>query len=122
MYGCDCDGVRREGPLDRGEAEGAALRAVLSTVAKLTGYEPPTCPWRAMSEPIVREVLTVSWSVEAGNLGAILGPDPDSKLTDAIGVYRRSVEVTRAEEMRLEREDRERRAKHTAAARKAGIR
>lgn len=122
MYGCDCDGVKRDGPLDRGTAEGEALRAVLRTVDHITGHRPPTCPWRAMSEPIVREVLAVSWSVEAGNLGAVLGPDPDHRLTQAIGVYRRAVEGTRNEDSRLDHEERTRKSQHQAAARKAGIR
>lgn len=105
MYGCDCDGVERK-PVDRG-AHGDAARGVLRAIDRVTGHEPPTCPWRAMSEPIVRDVLAVSWAAE-GNLAAVLGADPDHKLTQALGVYTRAKNYTRSDEMRLESEERER--------------
>ena len=91
--GCDCDGVRRV-PTDAGGAEGAALRAVLTVVEHLTHVRPTTCPWRAMSEPIVREVLEVSWACDPPNLAAVMGHDPDHKLTQAVGVYRRALRAT----------------------------
>lgn len=115
MYGCDCDGVQRE-PLDHGR-EGDAIRGTLRVIEKITGHRPPTCPWRAYYEPIVREVMDVAWSVDDGNLAATLGPDPDAVLRDAIGVYRRALSLTKAEEERLAREDAERKRRHNAAAR-----
>lgn len=120
MYGCDCDGVRRE-PLDGGR-EGEAVRASLRTIERVTGFRPPTCPWRSFYEPIVREVMEIAWTVDDGNLSAALGPDPDAVLVEAMGVYRRSLSVTRADDAQIEREERERKAAHAAAARKAGLR
>lgn len=116
MYGCDCDGVQRE-QVDGGGAEGAAIRAVLTTVERIAGHRPPTCPWRAMSDPLVRDVLAVSWSVEDGNLGATLGPDPDAQLIQALGVYTRAKRATVNEDERLEAEERKRKALAMNAAR-----
>ena len=118
MYGCDCDGIKRE-PADAG-AEGVALRATLRVVEQLTGHRPPTCPWRAMYEPIVRDVLAVSWASPNGNLAAAIGRDPYQKTVDALGVYLRALDATRGEDMRLDAEERDRKRAHSAAARKAG--
>lgn len=118
MYGCDCDGVTRE-PIDGGR-EGEAVRASIRTIERITGYAPPTCPWRAYYDPIVREVMASAWTVDEGNLGAALGPDPDAIQVEAMGVYRRALAVTRADDMQLEREERERKAQHAAAVRRAG--
>ena len=108
MYGCDCDGVTRSEQLDLGRAQDAA-RGVLVAVERVTGLRPPTCPWRAFYEPVVREVLAVSWACgEANALGAVLGPDPDHKLTAALGVYQRAKVATTADEQRIRDEERER--------------
>jgi hypothetical protein len=58
---------------------------------------------------VVREVLAVSWACgEANALGAVLGPDPDHKLTVALGVYQRAKAATTADEQRIRDEERER--------------
>lgn len=118
MYGCDCDGVRRE-PVDSGADEG--LRGHLRVIAHVTGHRPPTCPWRGLYEPLVHDVINAS-PFKGGDLTQAIGVDPDNRLAQAIGVYRRSVEATTADERRIEAEERERQKNHAAAARKAGIR
>lgn len=114
MYGCDCDGVVRQ-PVDRG-IEGDAIRATLTSIERVAGHRPPSCPWAAFYEPIVREVLSVSWAV-GGDLDASLGPDPDSKLVDAIGVYTRAKRATERDDERLAAEEQERKRKHAVAVR-----
>jgi len=121
MYGCDCDGIARS-PVDAGR-EGDAVRHHLRTIEHTAGYRPPTCPWRAMSEPIVREVRAIAWAIDPANLHAALGPDPDAKLVQSIGVYRAARVGTEADETRLRNEESasERRAR-AAAAKAAGCR
>ena len=113
VYGCDCDGITRQ-PVDAGRMADAA-RGVLRTVEHVTGYQPPTCPWRAMSEPIVREVLSVAWAVDPANLSTVLGPDPDHKLVQAIGVYVRAKTSTKHDNERLDAEEAERERSRKAA-------
>lgn len=117
MYGCDCDGVART-PVDRG-IEGDSIRATLGIIERITGHRPPTCPWRAFMEPIVREVLSVSWA-GGGDLAAAVGPDPDAKLLEGLGVYTRAKLATEREERRLEEENRKRNAQHAAQVNRRG--
>lgn len=121
MYGCDCDGVKRDS-VDGGGVEGAAVRSTLKVIQSLTGHRPPTCPWRAFYEPIVREVLDVAWAIEGGNLPAALGPDPDYIVMQGVSVYRRALLSTKADDMKLDQEERERKREAATAARKAGFR
>lgn len=119
MYGCDCDGVTRE-PLDRG-VEGDAIRSHLVTIERVAGHRPPTCPWRAMSEPAVLEVLSVAWAVDGGNLAAVLGADPDAHLVQALGIYRRALTRTANDERRIQHEEAEAKrkaAQHAARSRR----
>lgn len=121
MYGCDCDGVSRVGPLDLGR-EGEALRGYIKTIEHVTGHAPPTCPWRAFSEPIVAEVLSYAWAVPEGNLEAATGPDSDHKLMQAMGVYQRAKNAAAAEERRMLHEEAEAKKRAKAQAAKAGAR
>lgn len=59
------------------------------------------CPWRALYSPQVREVMNLSWSVEEGNLGAVLGQDPPGWLAEGVGVYQRALRRTRNEDEKL---------------------
>lgn len=121
MYGCDCDGVKRSEPLDLGRS-GEALRGHIVAIERVTGHAPPTCPWRAFSEPIVAEVLDVAWAVPEGNLEAVVGADSDHLLMQAMGVYQRAKLATRAEEDRLMSEERDAKRRAAAEAAKAGRR
>lgn len=96
------------------------MRGYLTTIEKVTGHAPSTCPWRAFYEPIVREVIAVAWAVEDGNLPAVIGTDPPYQLAQALGVYERAKRATAADEMRLR--DEERKAEHRVrmAASKVG--
>lgn len=115
MYACDCDGIRRDEPLDRGRG-GDLLRIVVQTIERVAHIAPSTCPWRAYSEPIVREVMAVAWAIDPPNLSTALGPDPDHKLVQAIGIYRRAKLATEADETKLRAEERDQDRKARAAA------
>jgi hypothetical protein len=73
------------------------------------GHRPPTCPWRAYYDPLVREVMSLAWAIEGGNLPAVIGDDTPAILVEAIGVYRMAVMSTSAEERRLREEARPKR-------------
>mgnify|MGYP000520523539 CR=1 FL=1 len=118
MYACNCDGIDRDGPMDHG-IEGDALRSHLTAIDRVTGHRPPTCPWNAFNEPIVQEVLAVRWSVEEGNLGVTLGPDPVHKVVQAIGVYTRALKAAKAEEEQAQRDDAKAKRDALNAARRA---
>jgi len=98
------------------------LRGYLTTIETVTGQAPSTCPWRAFYEPVVREVIGVAWAIEDGNLPAVIGTDPPYALTQALGVYHRALKATQADEMRLQRAEREAEHRAREAARKAGAR
>jgi hypothetical protein len=76
---------------------------------RITGHKPPTCPWRAMYAPIVREVMEVLDLDESGNLAVAIGSDPPGILVDAIGVYKRAAEAVRNEDQMLALEQAKRR-------------
>lgn len=90
------------------------MRGYLRTIETVTGHQPATCPWRAFYDPIVREVIAVAWAITDGNLPAVIGTDPPYQLTQAIGVYKRALDATRADEERLQAI--ERRSEHAARA------
>lgn len=97
------------------------MRGYLTTIERVTGHAPTTCPWRAFYDPLVREVLDISWA-DDGNLAAVIGMDPPYQLVQALGVYKRAVTMTRAEEERIQRDERKAKADAERAARKAGAR
>lgn len=92
--------------------------AQFSTIERITGYAPPTCPWRATYDPLVKEVLELWGAVEDGYLDTALGDDPPAILIDALSCFRRAYQATktnddklrmekRAEEMRQRRQQKE---------------
>lgn len=50
--------------------------------------------------------MDVWWSAEDGNVGAVLGPDPVGVLVDALGVFKRAIEATLADDRRIREEQR----------------
>lgn len=73
---------------------------------KLTGHRPPTCPWRAFSHPLVREVLKIAGLAEKLGAGAIEDDTP-AVVIDALHVYWSAVAAVRnhdAEERRKREE------------------
>jgi hypothetical protein len=73
---------------------------------RIVGHRPVSCPWRAYYDPLVREVMALSWAVEEGNLAAATGDDPPAILLDAVGMYRQALSATLAEDRRIADEER----------------
>lgn len=80
-------------------------RAHVHVMQVIVGYEPPTCPWRAYYDPLVREVMEIWWAEESGNMAAVLGQDPVGVLVDALGVFKRAIEATIAEDRKIQEAD-----------------
>lgn len=83
-----------------------ALRRHLDVIQKVTGFRPVSCPWRAYSDPLVMEVLSVLWADEHGNLAAAIGPNAPAILVDAIGAMKMAMSLTEAEDRRIREEAR----------------
>jgi hypothetical protein len=66
-------------------AEKAAFESMASAIEKLTGYRPPTCPWRAMYDPLIGPVIRIAMLGKAG-LGHMAPTEP-AILADAVAVY-----------------------------------
>lgn len=114
VYRCDCDGVSHlEGheSYEAGAPE-MGVRRFLDVIGRVTACRPPTCPWRAFDDPLVREVMRLVPFFESGNLIAALDPDPPGILLEAFGAYRSALESTRAEDRKLAAQAAEARKKH----------
>ncbi len=81
--------------------EKGGLRKHLDVMQRITGHAPPTCPWRAMYNSLVREVIEALDHEENGNLAVAIGIDPPAVLVDGIGVFKRALSAVRAEDQRL---------------------
>jgi hypothetical protein len=71
------------------------------------GIEPASCPWRALYDPLVREVLAIRSLAKEGV--ASLEADPPAILLDGLDVYLMAYNATRVAEMERERKERDRR-------------
>ena len=95
-WGCDCDGESHKIKLRPKGSARKAVDIVADGIEKLTGYRPPTCPWRAMYDPLVGPVIDLCRLGEA-NLGgnALTEEDPEI-LWEAVNIYLRSRNGVRA--------------------------
>jgi hypothetical protein len=109
MWGCDCDGESHlAGDADGVAGDNAFRTRHLHVIQKVTGFAPPTCPWRAYYDPLVREVVDLWWAEEHGNMAAVLGDAPPGILVDAVGAFSRALKATMAEDSKLANEERKR--------------
>lgn len=83
-------------------------RSMLDLIEHVTGYRPPTCPWRALYHPLVQEVLNVMALDENGNLAVAVGTDPPGLLVDALVAYKLALGAARNEEAKMRAEARKR--------------
>lgn len=85
---CDCDGVshRASAPAPSGTA--ATVKRYLDVIQSVTGHRPPTCPWRALYDPLVSRAIDLSIDSDGGYVMATLGQDPPQLLTDALRTFR----------------------------------
>lgn len=110
MWQCDCDGESHLKKDSSGTPEAQQNRIALKhPIQVLLNIEVPTCPWRAFYDPLVKEVISVYWAKEGGNLGAVIGQDAPGILVDAIGVFVRALEMTKGEDRKIAEEERKRR-------------
>ena len=95
-WGCDCDG---ESHKTRGLPLGAQKYVVdimANTIEKLTGYRPPTCPWRAMYDPLVGPVIDISRLGREGLGMHAMDDDTPAIVQDALSIYVRARNATKA--------------------------
>lgn len=83
---CDCDGKSHLNEERVVGAEKYAVDSMADVIERLTGHRPPTCPWRAMQDPLVGPVIRAAKKGERG-LGKWLPDDPPAILADAVDVY-----------------------------------
>ncbi len=86
-WGCDCDGESHEGGTRPLGAQKYVVDIMAATIEKLTGYRPPTCPWRAMYDPLVGPVIRAARMADRGLGHLATDQDPPAILVDALGVY-----------------------------------
>jgi hypothetical protein len=89
-------------------------------IEHITGHAPSTCPWRAFSDPLVREVMGCEWASGDGNLSAVIGTDPPFQLAAALGIFERSMKATQADERKIKADEAEAKRRVKEAARKRG--
>lgn len=89
------------GPLANG------LHGHLDTIERITGARPASCPWRALYDPLVREVQRLAWAIDSGNLAAVIDKHTPAAVVDALGHFRAAQQAVFAEERRIRDAERE---------------
>lgn len=64
-----------------------------NAIERLTGHRPPTCPWRAMHDPLVGPVIDAASLADKGLGMWGLDDDPPAILVDAMTVYLKAREA-----------------------------
>lgn len=109
---CDCDGASHLlGDAYSAGAPEAGVRRHLDVIDRVTGFKPPTCPWRAFSDPLVAETMDLALWIDPPNLAAVVGENTPAILVDALACYRRALVATQSEDRRLRYEKLERERK-----------
>lgn len=106
-WGCDCDGRSHELGGYRPDGAHRSIRAIAKHIEELTGHEPPSCPWRALYDPLVAEVVGLANLGDEGFGQSALEPDPPAILLDALEVFiaaKRSVRAHYQEQARKKHE------------------
>lgn len=62
--------------------------AALSSIEKVAGARPDTCPWRAYDDPVISDVLRAYKWLEAGELCMWLGEDPPNHIIEGLDHYK----------------------------------
>lgn len=76
---------------------------VLRTIKDWTGSEYHGCPWRAFSEPLVREVHQAFPFFSNGTLGMFV-PDPSHRLMVGLRHFSQTREAIQVKQIELDRE------------------
>ena len=80
-------------------------------IERITGYKPNSCPWDAVNDEVVREVLKYRSFYDPPNLAAAWGDDPLDILVEGMGVYSRAVNAVFSEDRMLEEAKRKAKSK-----------
>lgn len=102
-YPCDCNGDATPGRETPRMTDGT-----LSVIEDVTGHRPPSCPWSAFSDPLVRDVLHAYRFFESGQLSIGIGDDPPARLVEGIALYHTSVQHLQADDIQRRREENKR--------------
>jgi len=76
-------------------------------IEKLTGYRPPTCPWRVFYDPIVKKTVDIAIAAEKGLGMAEIEADTPAIWLDAIKIYLAAKASVRNHDDEVERKKRE---------------
>lgn len=106
-YRCDCEGeVFPEGRRP-GTREGKVALGALEAIRTACGGAPPECPWRATSDPEVRQVIDAWGTYDKGQFSTMFGGDPPNWLAEGVLVFGRALEDARANVREREKRERE---------------
>lgn len=88
-----------------------AVESMRVAIKRITGYMPLGCPWYAMTDPLIPQIIQAATLADQG-LGhlAFDSDDPPALLVDALDVYLRARTVTYAHDN--ENEHKARQAKY----------
>lgn len=70
-----------------------------------------TCPWRALEDPVVRDVVRAHAFFESGQLREFWGDDPPRYLVDGVRVHESALRLTDQADREADRKEREQAAK-----------
>lgn len=77
---------------------------VLGAIEDWTGDRPPTCPWRAFWDPLVRQVLhAYPWFLKQQL--AIVEPEPSNRLVEGIAHYHHALSAVEFKQIEQERKE-----------------
>lgn len=93
---CDCDGESHKALGREPHPADMAMKTMRRVIGEYTGQEPPTCPWRAMYEPIVDAAIRIATLADQGLGAAAVDEDTPAVWVDAVRVYLAAREGTRA--------------------------
>ena len=92
----------------------ASVDRIKDLIRRITGSEPPTCPWRAFQDPLVVDVINACRWYESGQVAVRIGAEPPYNLVEGVETFIGALELVDAE--REKRRDEERKSKARAAA------
>ena len=88
---------------------------IFDTVKDWTGDRPATCPWWALSDPLVKRVLDAYGWWEDGHLEFAL-PFASHRLVEGLGHYHMAKGLITSQQMQQDDEEREKKRKRSGAS------
>lgn len=99
------------------------VRPMVETIEEVVGYAPTGCPWRALDDAFVREVLTLFGARENGVAEALVGSWETAPriLVEGLAEFDRAFQRARGHIRRIDDEKREQEAKSRSAKPGRGV-